>query len=109
MPAACSRLALAIIGDVIPPRERAKYQGYFMAVFGTSSVLGPLDRWLLLRVHRPSSASAGWRWIFYINVPLGFAALVVVLALAASGSRPPPAGDGLARLRSLWWSVWCRC
>ncbi|WP_078861835.1 MDR family MFS transporter [Streptomyces sp. NRRL F-5123] len=70
-------LAFAIIGDIIPPRERAKYQGYFMAVFGTSSVLGPvIGGWLagqdsLLGID-------GWRWIFLVNVPIGIAALVVV-------------------------------
>ncbi len=70
-------LALAIIGDIIPPRERAKYQGYFMAVFGTSSVLGPLIGGFFSGT--PSILGiSGWRWIFYINVPLGIAALVVV-------------------------------
>ncbi|MGH3356411.1 MAG: MDR family MFS transporter [Nocardioidaceae bacterium] len=63
-------LALAVIGDVIPPRERGRYQGYFGAVFGTSSVLGPvLGGWF--------TEGPGWRWIFYINVPIGIAALVV--------------------------------
>jgi EmrB/QacA subfamily drug resistance transporter len=70
-------LALAIIGDIVPPRERAKYQGYFLAVFGTSSVLGPViggffaGQALILGI-------AGWRWVFLINVPIGLAALVVV-------------------------------
>src|SRR5690348_11160336 len=73
-------LALAIIGDIVPPRERSKYQGYFMAVFGTSSVLGPLiggffaGQASLLGV-------AGWRWIFYVNVPIGVAAFLVVMAV----------------------------
>src|SRR3954449_6522757 len=70
-------LALAIIGDIVPPRERSRYQGMFMAVFGTSSVLGPViggffaGQASLLDV-------TGWRWIFYINVPLGIAAFAVV-------------------------------
>ena len=70
-------LALAIIGDIVPPRERSKYQGYFMAVFGTSSVLGPViggffaGQATLLGI-------TGWRWIFYVNVPLGILAFVVV-------------------------------
>jgi EmrB/QacA subfamily drug resistance transporter len=63
-------LALATIGDVIPPRERGRYQGYFGAVFGTSSVLGPvLGGWL--------SEGPGWRWIFFLNIPIGAVALVI--------------------------------
>jgi EmrB/QacA subfamily drug resistance transporter len=63
-------LALAVIGDVIPPRERGRYQGYFGVVFGSSSVLGPvLGGWF--------TEGPGWRWIFFINVPIGIAALVV--------------------------------
>jgi EmrB/QacA subfamily drug resistance transporter len=62
-------IALATIGDVIPPRERGRYQGYFAAVFGLSSVIGPLlGGWL--------TDGPGWRWIFYINLPIGAAALV---------------------------------
>jgi EmrB/QacA subfamily drug resistance transporter len=70
-------MALAIIGDVVPPRQRARYQGYFLAVFGTSSVLGPVLGGLFAGT--PSILGiSGWRWIFYINVPIGLAALVVV-------------------------------
>ena len=49
-------MALAIIGDIVPPRERSKYQGYFLAVFGTSSVLGPVIGGLLRRHHLDRSA-----------------------------------------------------
>src|SRR5690349_8883610 len=70
-------LALAIIGDIIPPRERARYQGYFMAVFATSSVLGPVIGGFLAGQSSIFGIS-GWRYIFYINVPIGIAALYVV-------------------------------
>jgi EmrB/QacA subfamily drug resistance transporter len=70
-------LALAIIGDIVPPRERSKYQGYFMAVFGTSSVLGPVIGGFLAGQSSIATID-GWRWIFLINVPLGALAFVVV-------------------------------
>ena len=70
-------LALAIIGDIIPPRERARYQGYFMAVFATSSVLGPVVGGFLAG-QASIAGFSGWRWIFYINVPIGILALFVV-------------------------------
>ena len=70
-------MALAIIGDIVPPRQRARYQGYFLAVFGTSSVLGPVLGGLFAGANSILGIS-GWRWIFYINVPVGLAALVVV-------------------------------
>jgi EmrB/QacA subfamily drug resistance transporter len=70
-------LALAIIGDIVPPRERSKYQGYFMAVFGTSSVLGPVIGGFLAG-QASIVAIDGWRWIFLINVPLGAVAFAVV-------------------------------
>jgi EmrB/QacA subfamily drug resistance transporter len=70
-------LALAIIGDIIPPRERARYQGYMMAVFAASSVLGPVLGGLFAGAHSFLGVT-GWRWIFYINVPVAIAALYVV-------------------------------
>ncbi len=70
-------LALAIIGDIVPPRERAKYQGYFLAVFGTSSVLGPVIGGFLAGTTSILGIT-GWRWVFLVNVPIGLAALVVV-------------------------------
>ena len=76
-------LALAIIGDIVPPRERSRYQGYFMAVFGTSSVLGPVIGGFLAGQDALLGFD-GWRWIFLVNVPLGalaFAAVYRVLHL----------------------------
>jgi EmrB/QacA subfamily drug resistance transporter len=70
-------LALAIIGDIVPPRERARYQSMFLAVFGTSSVAGPLIGGFFAGADSIFGV-AGWRWIFYINVPVGAAALIVV-------------------------------
>ena len=71
-------LALTIIGDIVPPRERAKYQGYFLAVFGTSSVLGPVVGGFLAG-QESILGITGWRWVFLVNVPVGAVALVVVL------------------------------
>ncbi|MFC1410901.1 MDR family MFS transporter [Streptacidiphilus sp. N1-12] len=70
-------LALAIIGDIVPPRERARYQGYILAVFATSSVLGPLVGGFLAG-QSTILGIAGWRWVFLVNVPIGLVALVVV-------------------------------
>ena len=70
-------LALAIIGDIVPPRERAKYQGYFLAVFGTASVIGPVVGGILSD-QETILGITGWRWVFLVNVPIAIAALVVV-------------------------------
>jgi MFS family permease len=70
-------LALAIIGDVVPPRERAKYQGYFLAVFGSASVLGPVVGGFLAGQSQILHI-AGWRWVFLVNVPIAAIALIVV-------------------------------
>ena len=70
-------LVLAIIGDLVPPRERARYTGYFMAVFGTTSVLGPVVGGFFAQADTILGI-AGWRWVFLVNVPLGILALFVV-------------------------------
>jgi EmrB/QacA subfamily drug resistance transporter len=70
-------LAFAIIGDIVPPRERARYQGYFLAVFGAASVVGPLAGGAFAGA-ASIMGFAGWRWVFLLNVPIAAAALVVV-------------------------------
>src|SRR3954467_167 len=70
-------LALAIIGDIVSPRERARYQGYFLAVFGTSSVLGPVIGGFFAGATTILGIT-GWRWVFLVNVPIGIIAFIVV-------------------------------
>ena len=71
-------LPLAIMGDILAPRERAKYQGYFLAVFGISSVIGPLIGGLLAGTPEILFIT-GWRWVFLINLPIGLVAVAIVL------------------------------
>ncbi len=74
----------AAIGDIVPPRERGRYQGIFGAVFGVSSIAGPL-------LGGYFTTHLSWRWIFYINVPLGAVAAVVI------GATLPRAAERVRR------------
>ena len=76
-------LSMAIVGDLVPPRERGRYQGLFGAVFGATSVLGPLLGGFFVD-------TLSWRWVFYINLPVGAVTLLViatVLHIPARGRR----------------------
>jgi EmrB/QacA subfamily drug resistance transporter len=73
-------LTFVIIGDIVPPRERGRYQGYFGAVWGLSSVAGPLLGGFFSD-HHTILGITGWRWIFYINLPFGILALVITSAV----------------------------
>jgi EmrB/QacA subfamily drug resistance transporter len=90
-------LVLAIIGDIVSPRERARYTGYFMATFGTSSVLGPVIGGFFAS-HAVILGITGWRWVFLVNVPIGIAALFVVYRTLHVHHHPRAA-------RIDWWGA----
>jgi EmrB/QacA subfamily drug resistance transporter len=82
-------LVQATVGDIVSPRERGRYQGLFGAVFGVASVAGPLLGGVIVE-------HLSWRWIFYVNLPIGMVALVVIAAtLPATSVRSRPAIDYL--------------
>jgi len=82
-------LAFAIVGDIVPPRQRGRYQAYFTSIFAVSSVLGPVLGGFFAGQDTILGID-GWRWIFYLNVPVGLAALTVV---ARNLTLPSPRSD----------------
>ncbi|HEY7346917.1 MAG TPA: MDR family MFS transporter [Ktedonobacterales bacterium] len=92
-------IAQAIIGDIFPPSERGKWQGLFIAVFGLATILGPLlggaitDNW-------------GWRWVFYVNMPVGAVALVAAgLTIPGRFTHRQHKVDYLGSAALILWSV----
>ncbi|WIG59893.1 MAG: putative MFS-type transporter [Ktedonobacterales bacterium] len=92
-------IAQAIIGDIFPPIERGKWQGLFIAVFGLATIIGPLlggwitDNW-------------GWRWTFYVNMPVGaFALIVAGLTIPGMIQRRAHRIDFLGSAALIGWSV----
>jgi EmrB/QacA subfamily drug resistance transporter len=73
-------LAMAAVGDLVAPRERGRYQGYIAATFALATIIGPLVGGLLVE-------HASWRWVFFVNLPVGAAALTA-LSLRFPGARP---------------------
>jgi EmrB/QacA subfamily drug resistance transporter len=73
-------LAMSIIAETVPPRERGRYQGYFGAAFGLSSVAGPLIGGFI-------TDNLSWRWVFYVNLPVGLVALAVITFVVPAGER----------------------
>jgi EmrB/QacA subfamily drug resistance transporter len=74
-------VALSIIGDIFSPSERGKYQGFFGAVFGLSSLIGPALGGII-------TDSVGWHWIFYVNVPIGAVVLYIIWRTLPSHHEP---------------------
>ena len=90
-------LALTVLADIVPPRERARYQGMFLAVFGTSSVLGPVVGGLFASADS-ILFTEGWRWVFLINLPIGAIALFMVVTFLHVPHTPKPQ-------RIDWWGA----
>ncbi len=92
-------IALAIIGDLFPPAERGKWQGLFVAVFGLSSIIGPtLGGWI--------TDNWGWRWVFYVNMPVGIIAILTAgFVLPKAIRRVQHTIDYLGAIVLVAWAV----
>jgi EmrB/QacA subfamily drug resistance transporter len=109
--------ALSIIGDIVPPRERGRYQGYMAGVFAIASVIGPLIGGFFVD-------NLSWRWVFYVNLPVGAIALAVIAVVLTStterrshridyaGTAALAVGAGFLTLGLTWggteyaWTSW---
>src|SRR5690606_19953968 len=90
-------LAMTIVGDIIPPRRRAKYSGYMMSVWGVSSILGPVLGGLFAGMDTFVGLD-GWRWVFLVNLPVGIVAMVVVTKVLNVPHQP-------RKQRIDWWGA----
>ena len=95
-------MALAVIGDIFAPSERGRYQGFFGAVFGVSTLVGPALGGLI-------TDNFGWHWIFLVNVPIGLVVLVVIWRTLPPGSPRTSTAISTTWERRSWRSPWCRC
>ena len=89
-------MAFAIVADVIPPRERGRYTGYLAGTFALTNVVGPLVGGVLVD-------SLDWRWIFYVNVPLGDRIAGRDVGGAEAPVRAPARPRRPRRARRCWW------
>lgn len=83
--AALFTIAIAILADLYPPRQRARFMGLFGAVFGFANIVGPAVGGLLTDYANTTLFGyhiAGWRWVFYVNIPLGLLALLIIVTKA---------------------------
>ncbi len=105
-------LAMAAVGDLVSPRERGRFQGYVTATFAVATVAGPLIGGLLVQ-------HASWRWVFYVNLPLGLLALAGLRSRLPAGSTERPsrrfdasgaamlaAATAALTLASIWGGTW---
>ena len=99
-------LAMAAVGDLVSPRERGRYQGYVTAAFAIATIVGPLVGGLLVD-------HASWRWVFYVNLPVGLAALTGLRlrfpASAPTGPRAPLDALGAALLAGATSALMLAC
>ncbi|MDX6656920.1 MAG: hypothetical protein QOH62_1713 [Solirubrobacteraceae bacterium] len=99
-------LAMAAVGDLVSPRERGRYQGYIAAAFAVATVVGPLAGGVLVD-------HASWRWVFYVNIPIGIAALAGLSLRLPSGARERPSapldGIGAALLAGMTTTFMLAC
>jgi EmrB/QacA subfamily drug resistance transporter len=99
-------LAMAVVGDLVSPRERGRYQGYIAATFAVATVVGPLLGGALVQ-------GASWRWVFFVNLPIGLVALIGLRlrlpAVAVDAPEHPLDGAGAALLAAATSTLMLAC